>query len=124
MRAWIDAAQDRSEILIGWLQLGAVIVFATLYALSPKTAPDGAGFQPAALAIAVYAIFTVLRLAIARARPTLEQALADAVAAEDMSRLLAPEVLAQVTESEARVAVGKGETREAVVLFLDIRDFT
>lgn len=51
VRAQIDAAQDRSEILIGWLQLGAVIVFGTLYSLSPKTAPDGADFQPAALAL-------------------------------------------------------------------------
>jgi adenylate cyclase len=253
VRARIDAAQNRSEILIGWLQLGAVIVFGTLYALSPKTAPDGAGFQPAALALGAYALFTVLRLAIAykrrlpgwlvaisavadmglllgmiwsfhlqyeqppsfylkiptllyvfifislralrfealyvilagaaaaigwsgmvayavmwddggmmvtrdyiyymtnnailigaefdkiisilmvtivlavaiaRARRTLEQAVADAAAAEDMSRFLAPEVVAQVTESEARVAVGEGDTREAAVLFLDIRNFT
>lgn len=253
VRARIDAAQDRSEILIGWLQLGAVIVFGTLYALSPKTAPDGAGFQPAALALGAYALFTVLRLAIAykrrlpgwlvaisavadmglllgmiwsfhlqyeqppsfylkiptllyvfifislralrfealyvilagaaaaigssgmvayavmwddggmmvtrdyiyymtnnailigaefdkiisilmvtivlavaiaRARRTLEQAVADAAAAEDMSRFLAPEVVAQVTESEARVAAGEGDTREAAVLFLDIRNFT
>lgn len=253
VRARIDAAQDRSEILIGWLQLGAVIVFGTLYALSPKTAPDGAGFQPAALALGAYAIFTVLRLsvaykrrlpgwlvaisavadmglllgmiwsfhlqyeqppsfylkiptllyvfifislralrfealyvilagaaaaigwsgmvayavmwddggmmvtqdyiyymtnnailigaefdkiisilmvtavlavAIARARRTLEQAVADAAAAEDMSRFLAPEVVAQVTEAEARVAAGEGDTREAAVLFLDIRNFT
>lgn len=65
VRARIDAAQNRSETLIGWLQLGAVIVFATLYALSPKTAPDGAGFQPAGLALGGYAICTVLRLAIA-----------------------------------------------------------
>ena len=48
VRAQIDAAQDRSEILICWLQLGAVIVFATIYVLSPKTTPVGAGFQPAA----------------------------------------------------------------------------
>lgn len=253
VRARIDEAQNRSEILIGWLQLGVVVVFASLYALSPKTAPDGAGFQPAALALGAYAVFTLLRLgiaykrrlpgwlvaisavadmalllgmiwsfhlqyeqppsfylkiptllyvfifislralrfealyvilagaaaaigwsgmvayavmsddggmmvtrdyiyymtnnailigaefdkilsilvvtivlavAIARARRTLEQAVADAVAAEDMSRFLAPEVVAKVTASEARVAVGEGETREAAVLFLDIRDFT
>lgn len=68
VRARIDAAQNRSEILIGWLQLGAVIVFGTLYALSPKTSPDGAGFQPAALALGAYALFTVLRLAIAYKR--------------------------------------------------------
>jgi len=68
VRARIDATQNRSEILIGWRQLGAVIVFATLYALSPKTAPNGAGFQPAALALGGYAICTVLRLAIAYQR--------------------------------------------------------
>lgn len=253
VRARIDDAQNRSEILIGWLQLGVVSVFGTLYALSPKTALDGAGFQPAAVALGVYAVFTLLRLAtayrrrlpgwlvavsavadmalllgmiwsfhlqyeqppsfylkiptllyvfifislralrfealyvilaglaaaigwsgmvayavlsddggmmvtqdyvyymtnnailigaefdkiisilmvtavlalaIARARRTLEQAVADAAAAEDMSRFLAPEVVAKVTKAEARVAAGEGETREAAVLFLDIRDFT
>lgn len=253
VRERIDAAQNRSEILIGWLQLGAVIVFATLYALSTKTAPDGAGFQPAALALGAYGIFTVLRLgiayrrrlpgwlvaisavadmglllgmiwsfhlqyeqppsfylkiptllyvfifislhvlrfealyvilagaaaalgwsgmvayavmsddggmmvtrdyiyymtnnailigaefdkiisilmvtavlavAIARARRTLEHAVADAAAAEDMSRFLAPEVVDQVTTAEAKVAAGEGQTREAAVLFLDIRNFT
>ena len=29
-----------------------------------------------------------------------------------------------MTESEARVAAGEGDTREAAVLFLDIRNFT
>lgn len=43
VRARIDAAQNRSEILIGWLQLGAVIVFGTLYALSPENSAGWGG---------------------------------------------------------------------------------
>ncbi len=65
VRRQIDSAQDQSEILIGWLQLGAVAVFGTLYALSPKAAPDVFGLQPAVLALAVYGGFTILRLAVA-----------------------------------------------------------
>lgn len=253
VRRQIDAAQDQSEILIGWLQLGVVIVFGVLYALSPKTALDVGGIQPALVALAIYALFTVMRLAvayrgrmppwliamsavadmalllgliwsfhiqyeqppsfylkiptllyvfifialralrfdalyvlfagfaaaigwaamvayavhadeglmmvtqdyvyymtnnailigaefdkiisilmvtavlavaIARARRLLEQSVADAMAAEDISRFLAPEVVSRVTAAETKVMAGEGEAREAAVLFLDIRSFT
>jgi len=253
VRRQIDDAQDQSEILIGWLQLGAVTVFGVLYALSPKTMLDVAGIQPALVALGAYALFTVMRLvvayrgrlpswlvamsavadialllgliwsfhiqyaqppsfylkiptllyvfifialrtlrfdalyilfagfaaalgwaamvayavhtdegqmmvtrdyvyymtnnailigaefdkiisilmvtavlavAIARARRLLEQSVAAATAAEDISRFLAPEVVSRVTESETQVMAGEGEAREAAVLFLDIRSFT
>jgi adenylate cyclase len=235
------------------LQLGAVIVFGTLYALSPKVAPDVAGFQPAVMALAAYGLFTIARLvmarrgrlpswiivmsaiadillllgliwsfhiqyeqppsfylkiptllyvfifislralrfdavyvvvagavaaigwaamvayavsadagqmmvtkdyvyymtnnailigaefdkivsilmvtavlavAITRARRLLENAVADSIAAADMSRFLAPEVVSQVTSAESTVVAGDGQMREAAILFLDIRGFT
>ena len=37
VRTAIERQQSQSEILIGWVQLGVVVVFGTLYALSPKT---------------------------------------------------------------------------------------
>lgn len=252
VRAQIDDAQDQSEILIGWLQLGAVLVFGSLYFLSRKTAPDDA-VQTAPIALLAYGLFTLLRIsvayrrrlpgwlvalsavadiallfgmiwsfhiqydqppsfylkiptllyvfifialralrfdafyvmvagvaaalgwtimvgyavstddgqmmvtrdyvyymtnnailigaefdkivsilmvtavltvAIARARRLLERAVADAAAAQDMSRFLAPEVVSRVTAAEQAVAAGEGEAREAAVLFLDIRGFT
>ncbi len=253
VRAQIDAAQDESEILIGWLQLGIVVIFGALYALSPKMAPDVAGLQPAPLALLAYVLFTlariasayrgrlprwlvalsavadialllgliwsfhiqygqppsfylkiptllyvfifislralrfdalylivagvagaagwagmvgyavltddggmmvtrdyvyymtnnailigaefdkivsilmvtaVLAIAIARARRLLERSVAESMAARDMSRFLAPEVVSRVTEAETAFAAGEGEARDAAILFLDIRGFT
>jgi adenylate cyclase len=56
----IRSEQDRSEILIGWIQLAVITTFALLYFISPKTA-GSAGYITVA-AIAVYFVLTVLRL--------------------------------------------------------------
>ena len=253
VRRQIAAAQDQSEILIGWLQFGIVLVFGSLYFLSPQNGPEVAGLQPAVLAIGAYGAFTLARLAvayrgrlpgwlvalsavadiglllgliwsfhiqygqppsfylkiptllyvfifialralrfdalyvavagvvaalgwgcmvayavasddgqmmitrdyvyymtnnailigaefdkivsillvtavltvaIARARRLLERAVADSAANDDLSRFLAPEVVSQVTRAEQSIAAGEGVTREAAILFLDIRNFT
>lgn len=68
VRAQIDAAQDDSEILIGWLQLGAVVVFGTLYALSQNMAPDLGGLKPVPVALLSYGLFTLARLSLAYRR--------------------------------------------------------
>ena len=62
VEAAIRTEQDRSEILIGWIQLAVIITFAVLYFISPKTA-GAAGYITVA-AIAVYFVLTVLRLAM------------------------------------------------------------
>jgi adenylate cyclase len=60
------AGQERAnEILIGWVQAGLVAAFAILYALSRKTFPAGAAFEPVPWALAVYATFTAWRLHLA-----------------------------------------------------------
>lgn len=56
----IRAEQDRSEILIGWVQLAVILTFATLYFLSPR--PAGAEGYITVSAIAIYFVLTVLRL--------------------------------------------------------------
>jgi adenylate cyclase len=62
------AVQERqNEILIGWVQAALVASFAILYALSRKTFPMDAAFQPVPWALAVYAAFTLLRLRLAYA---------------------------------------------------------
>ena len=68
VRDVIAREQDWSEILIGWIQLGVVITFAVLYALSPKPAGANAmlGWEPWVLT--GYVLFTVLRLALAHRR--------------------------------------------------------
>ena len=68
VRGVIDREQDWSEILIGWIQLGVVVTFATLYMLSPK--PAGANPMIAAepWVLAGYVVFTLVRLALAHRR--------------------------------------------------------
>ena len=59
----IRQEQDRSEILIGWIQLAVIATFATLYFLAPKTA--GAAGVITAWAIGAYFGLTVVRLVLA-----------------------------------------------------------
>ena len=68
VRSAIRLHQDRSEILIGWIQLAVVITFGTLYVVSPKTFTTEAKIEPVPWALAAYFSFTVIRLAIAYRR--------------------------------------------------------
>ncbi|HSA82190.1 MAG TPA: adenylate/guanylate cyclase domain-containing protein [Geminicoccaceae bacterium] len=65
VRRTIVARQIESERLIGWIQLAVVIGFAALFAVAPKSAPRGALIDPVPIALAVYLLFTLLRLALA-----------------------------------------------------------
>lgn len=65
VRATIRQHEDRSERLIGWIQLGVVLIFAALYFVSPKTFDAQASFQPVPWAIGGYLLFTGLRLVLA-----------------------------------------------------------
>jgi adenylate cyclase len=56
----IRSEQDRSENLIGWIQLAVILTFATLYFVSPKTA--GPERYITVSAIGIYFVLTVLRL--------------------------------------------------------------
>ena len=83
VRQEIELSQDRSEILIGWLQLGVVLTFGILYLLSPMPEIDFAvgecreprlhlplelsiplmsGFALEPWAIGTYLVLTVIRL--------------------------------------------------------------
>ena len=65
VRAAIERQQAQSEILIGWVQLGVVGVFGTLYALSPKTFHTDVMITPVPWALTAYLVFTVIRLLLA-----------------------------------------------------------
>ncbi|OMH39807.1 hypothetical protein BGP75_01375 [Motiliproteus sp. MSK22-1] len=58
----INRHQEKSEQLIAWVQLGVVITFAALYALSPKTFPDDVAFAPVPWVLSAYFVFTVVHL--------------------------------------------------------------
>lgn len=63
VREQIQRQEDQTERLIGWLQLGIVLLFGALYLISPKTAPTGGGVQPVPVALGVYLALTLVRIA-------------------------------------------------------------
>ncbi len=65
VRKAIQEQGDATERLIGWIQLSVVLIFATLYAISPKTFPAEQDFQPVPWAIGAYMVFTLIRLSLA-----------------------------------------------------------
>jgi adenylate cyclase len=65
VQAAVAAQQDASERLIGWFQLAVVLIFAALYAATPKTFSADAAFAPVPWALGIYIFFTVVRLAMA-----------------------------------------------------------
>lgn len=63
----INAEEERSEQLIGWVQLVLVGTFGALYAIAPRPADAPATMlEPVPIAIAAYLAFTVLRIIAAR----------------------------------------------------------
>jgi adenylate cyclase len=66
VRELVAAEEERSERLIGWVQLAVVLTFATLYAIAPRPtdAMDGA-IEPVPVVIGAFLVFTVLRLVAA-----------------------------------------------------------
>ncbi|MGB5708489.1 MAG: adenylate/guanylate cyclase domain-containing protein [Arenicellales bacterium] len=61
----IQDQQERSEILISLIQLLIVFIFALLYAIAPKTFSQEADFAPVPWALAVYFVFSLVRLGLA-----------------------------------------------------------
>jgi adenylate cyclase len=53
--------QNKSEVLVGWIQLTLVCVFAVLYTFSPKMSAPGA-FEAVPLALGLYLALTLVRL--------------------------------------------------------------
>lgn len=63
----IEHDQAESEILIGWVQMVGIVMFAALYSVARKTFPDDAMFEPVPWALGAYFGFTLLRLGLAYA---------------------------------------------------------
>lgn len=62
VQAAIQRQQDQSEVLIACVQLFLVVVFGTLYSLSPKTFSQDAMFAPVPYALLAYFAFSLCRL--------------------------------------------------------------
>jgi len=67
IRLAIADQQFQAEILIGWVQLVLVVFFLALYTIAPKTS-EGTEFTPVPYALALYFLFTVMRLFLAYQR--------------------------------------------------------
>ncbi|MEM7021294.1 MAG: adenylate/guanylate cyclase domain-containing protein [Pseudomonadota bacterium] len=61
----IKQDQDSSEILVSFIQLGAITMFAVLYTIAPKAFPPEVPFEPVPWTLAAYTVFTLLRLWLA-----------------------------------------------------------
>src|SRR6266849_5808224 len=61
----IHRQEENSEILVGWVQVAAIIFFAALYSISPKGFAADARFAPVPVTLSAYALFTALRLVLA-----------------------------------------------------------
>jgi adenylate cyclase len=65
VRARLVAQQDNSEIIIGWMQVAAIVTFASLYSLTPKAFPPSVPFEPVPWTLGIYGLFTAWRLVLA-----------------------------------------------------------
>ncbi len=61
----IRKEQEQSEILIGWVQLAGVVMFAVVYTIAPKTFDPEKTFAPVPWALGFYFAFTLVRLFLA-----------------------------------------------------------
>jgi adenylate cyclase len=68
VEAAIREQEAQNEILIGWVQLTVVSIWAVLYTLSPKTFAETARFEPIPWVLSAYFGFTVLRLVLSYRR--------------------------------------------------------
>ncbi|SMF26352.1 adenylate cyclase [Tistlia consotensis] len=68
VRRRIEQQQAIGEIIIGWVQASAIVFFALVYALSPKAFPPGTSFEPVPWTLAIYALFTAVRIVLAHRR--------------------------------------------------------
>ncbi|MEX0582369.1 MAG: adenylate/guanylate cyclase domain-containing protein [Sneathiella sp.] len=74
--------------------------------------------------ISIVMVTLILALVIVRARRLLINSVAQATAAEDLSRFFSPEIAAQITHSESWIEAGTGEGRQAAILHCDLQGFT
>jgi adenylate cyclase len=65
VRRRIEQQQAGSEIIVGCIQACAIVFFAVIYAISPKSFPPGTRFEPVPWTLAIYAVFTALRIVLA-----------------------------------------------------------
>ena len=61
----IRRQEENSEILVGWMQIAAIIFFAIFYSLAPKAFASDVRFAPVPVTLGACTLFTALRLVLA-----------------------------------------------------------
>jgi len=74
--------------------------------------------------ITMIVVAAILAVALIRGRRLLERAVAEGVAAQELSRFFAPEIAQRIRGADQRIAVGSGEFRDAAIVNFDMRGFT
>jgi len=74
--------------------------------------------------ISILVVTGILALALMRARQLLVRSIAEQAAHSDLSRFFAPEVKDRITRAESVVQAGQAESRQAAIVYVDIRGFT
>lgn len=63
----VEAAEAEAEVLVCLVQVTAIVMFAALYFSAERAFPPGVPFEPVPVTLAVYAVLTAVRLALALA---------------------------------------------------------
>ena len=74
--------------------------------------------------ITLLGVTLILSFALYRARNVLFDAIQSHAAAEDLSQFFPPEVAQLITQSDELPGAGQSETRQASIMFVDVRRFT
>ncbi len=74
--------------------------------------------------VSILAFTAVLALALERARRLLVRSVVEEAATAELSRFFAPDIAESIIQADEKIELGKGVSREAAVMFLDLRGFT
>ena len=74
--------------------------------------------------VSILVVTLLLALALERARRMLVRAVVEGTAAAELSRFFAPDIAATIVGAPERLEPGTGVTRNAAVMFIDLRGFT
>ena len=74
--------------------------------------------------VSILVVTLLLALALERARRMLIRSVVEGAAASELSRFFAPDIAASIVGANERLEPGMGVTREAAIMFIDLRGFT
>jgi adenylate cyclase len=74
--------------------------------------------------VSLLMVTAILAIGLLRARKLLFRAVADQLAAAELSRFFAPEVAGRIRDSDMALEPGQAELREAAIVMVDLRGFT